>query len=137
VRFDERLDPEIRSLRALTGGSSFLVATTRAEIAAMREQRAASGLGRADLSGRVERSDHVVSSDPPVRVRMHRPAGADGPLPCVVSMHPGGYIVGSYADDDTRHDRWCSRLGYLGVAVDYRLVPETPYPGRSRTATRR
>ncbi len=44
-------------------------------------------------------------------------------------MHPGGYILGSYEEDDFRHDRLCPKLGYVGVSVDYRLAPETPYPG--------
>ena len=82
-----------------------------------------------ELGDQVRREDRVVEGDPPVRVRVHRPVGTDGPLPAVVSLHMGGYILGSYEDDDFRHDRLAPKLGYVGVAVDYRLAPETPYPG--------
>ena len=81
------------------------------------------------LSDKVERSDHTVSDDPYVFVRVHRPVGQTGPLPCVYSIHGGGYVLGSLDMDDARFDRWCTKLGCVGVSVEYRLAPETPYPG--------
>lgn len=83
----------------------------------------------APLSDAVERADHLVPGDPEVPVRVHRPKNASGPLPCVVSMHGGGYVVGSCTMDDTKFDEWCPALGLVGVSVEYRLAPETPYPG--------
>lgn len=35
------------------------------------------------------RSDHLVAGDPPVAVRVHRPPGLEGPVPCLYSMHGG------------------------------------------------
>jgi acetyl esterase/lipase len=81
------------------------------------------------LSDAVERSEHVVRDDPRVVVRVHRPKDVDGLLPCVYSMHGGGYILGTSEMDDARFDRWCTRFGCVGVSVEYRLAPETPYPG--------
>jgi acetyl esterase/lipase len=81
------------------------------------------------LSDAVERSDHVVAGDPDVTVRVHRPKALDGALPCVYSMHGGGYVIGTYAVDDAQFDQLCPKLGVVGVSVDYRLAPETPYPG--------
>jgi acetyl esterase/lipase len=81
------------------------------------------------LSDDVERTDHVVPGDPEVPVRVHRPKGADGVLPCVYSMHGGGYVIGTSAMDDPLFDELCPKLGLTGVSVDYRLAPETPYPG--------
>ena len=80
-------------------------------------------------SDAVERVDHVVSDDPRVVVRVHRPKGVDGPLPCVYSMHGGGYVAGTYEMDDLKFDDLCPRVPCVGVAVEYRLAPETPYPG--------
>jgi acetyl esterase/lipase len=82
-----------------------------------------------ELSDAVERQDHVISQDPYVVVRVHRPKGAEGALPCVYSIHGGGYIIGSRDRDDVKFDVWCPRFEIVGVSVEYRLAPETPYPG--------
>jgi acetyl esterase/lipase len=82
-----------------------------------------------DLSDAVSRTEHVVPGDPPVPVRVHRPVGLEGPHPAVVTIHGGGYVIGSYDMDDAMLDQWCPALGIVGVSVDYRLAPETPYPG--------
>jgi len=81
------------------------------------------------LSDAVERRDSVVPGDPDVRVRVHRPKEVEGVLPCAYSMHGGGYVIGTYTVDDALFDRLCPELGFVGVSVDYRLAPETPYPG--------
>jgi triacylglycerol lipase len=77
----------------------------------------------------VERTDHVVPGDPDISVRVSRPTGTTGPLPCVYSMHGGGYVMGSPAMDDQVFGELIPALGFVGVSVDYRLAPETPYPG--------
>ncbi len=82
-----------------------------------------------ELSDLVERRDHVVAGNPDIVVRVHRPLGVDGPLPCIYSIHGGGLVLGSYEMDDARFDRWCPLFGCVGVSVEYRLAPETPYPG--------
>ena len=81
------------------------------------------------LSDAVERTDHVIDAETGVIVRVHRPKAITGPLPCVLSIHGGGYVIGSYTMDDTRFDRWAPLLPCVGVSVEYRLAPETPYPG--------
>lgn len=80
------------------------------------------------LSDAVERTEHLVPGEPEVAVRVHRPNGAAGLLPCMYSIHGGGYIIGSYDMDDALFDRVCPKVGLLGVSVEYRLAPETPYP---------
>ena len=82
-----------------------------------------------ELSDRVIRTEHVVSHDPHVFVRVHRPVGFDGPLPCLYSIHGGGYVIGSLDQDDAKLDVWCAKFGIVGVSVEYRLAPEVPYPG--------
>ena len=81
------------------------------------------------LSPGVERVDHIVSRDPEIVVRVHRPQHLTSPAACLYSIHGGGYVIGSYAMDDTVFDRYCVDFGCVGVAVEYRLAPETPYPG--------
>ena len=81
------------------------------------------------LSDAVTRTDHLVPGEPEVPVRVHRARGAEGPLPCLFSIHGGGYVVGSYTMDDPLFDTLCPKLGLVGVSVEYRLAPDTPYPG--------
>jgi acetyl esterase/lipase len=90
-----------------------------------------------ELSDAVERTDHVVpgkDGEPDVVVRVYRAADADagadapGALPCLYSIHGGGYVMGSIAMDDPMFDRLCPRYGLVGVSVEYRLAPEAAYP---------
>src|SRR5262245_37940343 len=119
------LDPEVE---AALGSFSFGGGLTREALAMMRSARVdmASGV---ELSDKVERTDHVVVDDPEVVIRVHRPVGVSEPLPCVYSVHGGGYIVGSYTMDDPRFDDLSPRMPCVGVSVEYRLAPETTYPG--------
>jgi acetyl esterase/lipase len=82
-----------------------------------------------ELSDAVKREDILVPGDPGVVIRVHRPVGVEGPLPCYYAIHGGGYIMGSYSMDDARFDAWCPKFNCVGVSVEYRLAPETPYPG--------
>jgi acetyl esterase len=82
---------------------------------------------RALEGGAEERTVRTGAGD--TRVLLYRPAGAaEGALPVFVSMHGGGFVMGSAADDDG----WCRRIadaaGCLVVSVDYRLAPEHKFP---------
>lgn len=84
------------------------------------------------LSERVTRTDHRIPGPPgapEVTIRVHRPKDFEGPGPCIISLHGGGYVGGSLLSEDAHLDRWCPLLGCVGVSVEYRLAPETPYPG--------
>ena len=81
------------------------------------------------LSDAVVRTEHLAPGDPPVPVRVHRAAGAKAPQPAILTIHGGGYVLGSYDLDDALLDAWCPALGVVGVSVQYRLAPEHQYPG--------
>ncbi|MFO7592142.1 MAG: alpha/beta hydrolase [Acidimicrobiia bacterium] len=91
--------------------------------------RSGTVLGPPTSTETVERTDHVVDAERGVVVRVHRPRGVAGPLPCAFSIHGGGYVLGNREMDDVKLGRWAGTLGCLGVSVEYRLAPETPYPG--------
>jgi acetyl esterase/lipase len=117
------LDPEVAEL---LGALPFGTITSEG-LAAIRS----SGLSLVPppLSEAVERTEYVVREEPELRVRTHRPRRVDGPLPAVYSIHAGGYVLGTFTMDDMRFDRWCQEMTCVGVSVEYRLAPETPYPG--------
>ena len=100
-----------------------------AETVAMIRSVGTASMAGVVLSDAVDRTDHVVSEEPLVTMRVHRPKGMAGPLPCYYSIHGGGYIIGSNVMDDAKFDELCPKLGLIGVSVEYRLAPETPYPG--------
>jgi acetyl esterase/lipase len=83
-------------------------------------------------TGAVEHIDCLapgVSGNPDVPVRLHRERDVTEPRPCLISIHGGGYVIGTHLGDDGRFDRWSPALRCAGVSVGYRLAPETPFPG--------
>jgi acetyl esterase/lipase len=80
----------------------------------------------------VEHVDHLApggAGDPDILVRLHRERGVTEPRPCLISIHGGGYVIGSHLGDDGRFDKWAPGLRCVGISVGYRLAPETPFPG--------
>jgi acetyl esterase/lipase len=77
----------------------------------------------------VERVDHTVAGDPAVVVRVYRPREQVAGAACLYFVHGGGYVVGSYDMNDATLDNYCASFGCVGVSVEYRLAPDTPYPG--------
>ncbi len=67
--------------------------------------------------------------DPAVRVLAYWPTRAEGPLPVLLHFHGGGYVVGSPERKGTEHRKLAVDLGCVIYSVDYRLAPETPFPG--------
>jgi len=66
---------------------------------------------------------------PEVRVLLFRPPAAEEPTPAIVYVHGGGMIAGTPDMMAGAHARLSSEVGALIVSVDYRLAPETPFPG--------
>jgi acetyl esterase/lipase len=63
---------------------------------------------------------------PDVRVLLYRPKDVRGTLPLVVNMHGGAFAM--RADMFPANDARLAMLGALVVSVDYRIVPEHPFP---------
>ena len=77
-------------------------------------------IGRVEDLG-IPRAGHSIP------IRIYTPAG-DGPFPCLVYFHGGGWVV----CDLNTHDAVCRaiarRAAAVVVAVDYRLAPEYKFP---------
>jgi acetyl esterase/lipase len=66
---------------------------------------------------------------PDVRVLVYVPTNVSTPLPALLWIHGGGYVLGSADQDDFLVKGTVSAVGCAVVSVDYRLAPETPHPG--------
>ncbi|MBA4794734.1 MAG: alpha/beta hydrolase [Phenylobacterium sp.] len=66
---------------------------------------------------------------PEVEVLVYRPKAATGPLPAILHIHGGGYVAGTAADNEAVHRPLAADLACVIVSVEYRLAPETPFPG--------
>ena len=68
---------------------------------------------------------------PDLALYSYRPnaAGPSARLPCIFHIHGGGYVGGSAAPLAPIHRALVASLGCTLVSVDYRLAPETPFPG--------
>ena len=66
---------------------------------------------------------------PPVRVAIYRPAKADGLLPVFFHIHGGGLILGTPELRQAASIEIAKTYRAVVISVDYRLAPETPFPG--------
>jgi triacylglycerol lipase len=66
---------------------------------------------------------------PDVQLHIYRPRGATEALPCIYHIHGGGYVAGAAKEVEAMHRPLVAALGCILVSVDYRLAPETPFPG--------
>jgi acetyl esterase/lipase len=67
---------------------------------------------------------------PDVRVLVYTPHGeASAPRPAYLHIHGGGYVLGGPELNDGSNRSLAAELGCVVVSVDYRLAPETPFPG--------
>ena len=63
-----------------------------------------------------------------LQIRIYRPPG-EGPHPALIWMHGGGFMIGTLEGDDRICRAFTSRASCVVVSVDYRLAPETKFPG--------
>ena len=63
-----------------------------------------------------------------IPVRIYTPAGS-GPFPILVWFHGGGWVLGDLEQADGVSRHLTVGAGCVVVSVDYRLAPETKFPG--------
>ena len=64
-----------------------------------------------------------------MRVLLINAAGASGPRPAILHIHGGGYIAGDPDGNVPMLQAAAAAHGCVVVSVDYRLAPETRFPG--------
>lgn len=67
--------------------------------------------------------------DRTVRCMMLRPAAMSDNGPAILHMHGGGHVLGMPEMNTGTLMTWADVLGCLILSVDYRLSPETRFPG--------
>lgn len=71
---------------------------------------------------------NIVGADGDIAIRIYTPAGA-GPWPLLMYFHGGGWVIGDLNSHDETCRQFCAAVEAVVVSVDYRLAPETKFPG--------
>lgn len=123
-------DPELQPLLGLLPDTSLGIedpVEARAGFAQMTE------LLNADLdSSGVNIENREIpgpAGAPAVPVRIYSPPGLEKATAGIIHIHGGGFVIGTLDSEMGSCLALCRNLGAVIVSVDYRLAPETPYPG--------
>jgi acetyl esterase len=75
-----------------------------------------------------ETEDITIRTDAgPLAARIYRPEH-DAPVPTIVFVHGGGFVIGDIETHDNQARTICAGTDAVVVSVDYRLAPEAPWP---------
>ena len=125
------LDPELGPMLEAVPRWRFTAET----LERIREEKRAQTLAIVTAQDLLERTEVRTclapgpAGAPDVRVLVYRPKGARGALPCILHIHGGGFVIGTADDGAPRHRALVLQADCVLVTVDYRLAPETPFPG--------
>ncbi|GCE16011.1 alpha/beta hydrolase [Tengunoibacter tsumagoiensis] len=127
------VDPELVAILNYIPASA-LTAESLAETRASAKKAVMASLASANVSqfSALSVSERFISGlegEPNVRILVYLPTSVQGPLPTLLWIHGGGYVMGSADAEDLMVKSIVSNVGCAAVSVDYRLAPETPYPG--------
>ncbi|WGX94218.1 alpha/beta hydrolase [Nocardioides sp. L-11A] len=75
----------------------------------------------------------VAGAAGPLSARVYRPL-AEGPVPTVVLLHGGGFVIGDLDTHAAMARAICAGADAVVVAVDYRLAPEAKFPAAAEDA---
>jgi acetyl esterase/lipase len=95
----------------------------------VRRQSASSILPPLAQPAFIERRIPGAAGAPDVHIVVIGAAADAAPRPAVLHIHGGGYIVGSAAESIVSMQRLSAAHRCVVVCVDYRLAPETRFPG--------
>lgn len=123
------IDPEL--LIALDDALDFDIWDDLVKTRQVRLELAKSFDAHVSIMDQVAFDDHNAGNagnNPDLRVRVYRPAKPAGPLPGLLWIHGGGYVMGTIDIEVPLVQRLVDAVGCVVVSVEYRLAPEHPYP---------
>ena len=80
----------------------------------------------------IERSERFIpglEGAPDVRILVYTHASRGTGRPAYLYIHGGGYVIGAADMGEIKNKALAAELGCVVVAVDYRLAPDTKFPG--------
>ena len=83
---------------------------------------------RSDAQTEVQRMTVVGPDGNRIPVRIIRPRGVSGVLPCLYDIHGGGFVFAAAPYHYTLAKEYAARVGCAVIFPDYRLAPKYPYP---------
>lgn len=125
------VDPELAPMLDMFPVFNFTNETlphTRDLVNQMFEQMGAAAPAFPDIEV-TERHIPGPQGAPDVRVLVYIPKNVVRPMPGMLWIHGGGYIIGTPEGEDLQAKQIVGEVGCAVVSVDYRLAPETPDPG--------
>ena len=63
-----------------------------------------------------------------IEIKIYRPKEQDGPLPMILNVHGGGWVAGTYENDNSRVADFAWQIPAIVVSLNYRLAPEHVFP---------
>jgi acetyl esterase len=123
-------DAELASMLKLLPDTSFTISNPQQARASFLEMTTSLNADL-DESGVVIANQTIAGPEgaPEVPVRIYTPEGLNAAVPALLHIHGGGFVIGSLDSEHGSCVALCRRLGVVIISVDYRLAPETPYPG--------
>jgi len=119
---DPRLHPQALAALEAAAGFDPMATLPDEEIAEVRDEQRTAGLEEPREDVHAVRDLELGG----VACRLHLPA--DGPLPVLLYLHGGGFVLGDLETHDAHARRMANRTGWAVLAVDYRRPPEDPFP---------
>lgn len=66
---------------------------------------------------------------PEIDILIYEPVDRTPGCGALLDIHGGGYVIGSAEMDEGFNRKICNELGLVVISVEYRLPPDTPFPG--------
>lgn len=126
-RDDHLVDPQLKAALALLPDLSDLSDSTLGEWRARLDPPAEPMQDRADVACEAVTIDESTSCTR-FNAMLYRPLGQDGPLPAILSLHGGGFVMGSAERDHPTSLRLASETGCAVLSINYRRAPEHLFP---------
>lgn len=123
------VDPELRPMLDLLpamGVSADVLAEVRTRTDAMSLASMGAPTAAVAMTERYAPGPHGA---PDVRLLVYRPVDLPSGAPALLRIHGGGYVFGTAEMGDARNREWAALLGCVIVSVEYRLAPDTIFPG--------